>query len=362
MKRIIRVFPRRTAATPMDELAYVGGPDLFAMADKIMISVAFTWDIPEAERLEKAWRGVAPVEIGGPAYNEPGGEFTPGLYLRDGYVITSRGCPNRCWFCAVPKREGGTLRELEIKDGWNVLDDNLLACSENHIRAVFKMLKKQKHKARFTGGLEAKILQDWHVELLADIKPKMIYFAYDTPDDYDPLSIASRKLHDAGIRSSSHSIGAYCLIGYPKDTFDKAEKRLNQVMDLGVMPYAMLYRNHEGIIDSEWRKFQRTWARPAIMYAAAVADARRTGRQLGAPIDLTPHVIKLGYGRHDCDDIIMYAAGKAEARSMGRQTGAPIVLVKPEGFDVAKLDYDAALNYQWLLDHPNNGVTIEGGE
>jgi radical SAM superfamily enzyme YgiQ (UPF0313 family) len=115
------------------------------------------------EKLEKAWRNVAPVTVGGPAFDEPGGEFVPGMYLKPGYVITSRGCPNNCWFCQVPKREGGVIRELEIKDGNNILDDNLLACSEDHIRKVFDMLKKQKYgRPFFTGGLEA-----------ARLKPRM---------------------------------------------------------------------------------------------------------------------------------------------------------------------------------------------
>lgn len=49
--------------------------------------------------------------------------------------------------------------ELPITDGYNVLDDNLLACSEKHIHDVFDMLKRQKEKPIFTGGIEAKILK-----------------------------------------------------------------------------------------------------------------------------------------------------------------------------------------------------------
>ena len=41
-----------------------------------------------------------------------GGDFVPGRYLAPGYVITSRGCPNRCWFCSVWRREGA-LREFQ---------------------------------------------------------------------------------------------------------------------------------------------------------------------------------------------------------------------------------------------------------
>ena len=123
--RLIRVFPRRTRATPDDPLAYVGPPDLFAKADAVHISVAFTWDMPAAEQLAEQWQHVAPVTIGGPATSKAAGDdFTPGQYLKLGYVITSRGCPNHCWFCSVWKREGPTVRELPIKDGWNIQDDN----------------------------------------------------------------------------------------------------------------------------------------------------------------------------------------------------------------------------------------------
>ena len=38
----------------------------------------------------------------------------------------------------------GNLRELPITSGHIVLDDNLLACSEKHIRSVFDMLKLKK--------------------------------------------------------------------------------------------------------------------------------------------------------------------------------------------------------------------------
>ena len=85
---------------------------------EVHVSVAFTWDMERAERLAYAWERIAPVKMGGPAFNQPGGEFVPGRYLRDGYTITSRGCFNFCWFCAVWKREKG-LTELPIHDGWN---------------------------------------------------------------------------------------------------------------------------------------------------------------------------------------------------------------------------------------------------
>ena len=192
--------------------------------DEVHVSVAFTYDLPEAERLAEVWQKTGiPVKLGGPAMNEPGCDFVPGRYVRPGYVITSRGCNNRCWFCAVPKREGFRLRELPISEGSIILDDNLLACSETHIRAVFAMLKNQPERPIFTGGLEAKLLRPWHVEILRDVKTKRFYCAYDTPDDYEPLVAAGKLPTAGGVTRESRKPKCYVLVGYPRDRLHKAE-------------------------------------------------------------------------------------------------------------------------------------------
>lgn len=260
-----RVFPRITNATPHDEYAFYDAPGMFLPPiDEVHISVAFTYDLPQAERLARQWEHIAPVRIGGPALDEPGGEFVPGMYLKPGYVITSRGCPNNCWFCQVPKREKG-LRELEIKEGNIIQDDNLLACSDKHIKDVFAMLKRQRYgKPRFQGGLEAKLLKKWHCDLLKDSNAESIFFAYDTPDDREPLFEAGKMLYGAGMKIKS-PLRAYVLIGYPKDTFEKAEKRLIDTIKAGFMPFAMLWKNEKGEEDRAWRKFQREWCRPIIV-------------------------------------------------------------------------------------------------
>ncbi len=265
--KIARVFPRKTNATPTDEYTFFSYPGLFLPPiDEVHVSVAFTYDLDKAYELAEQWRDIAPVKIGGPALDEPGGEFIPGRYLKKGYVITSRGCPNRCWFCSVWRREGNEVRELPITEGNNVLDDNLLACSDGHIRDVFAMLKRQKYgRPMFTGGLEPKRLKDWHVKELRELRPKEIFFAYDTPDDYEPLVDAGKKLLAAGFTTASHVLRCYVLIGYPGDTFDKAEDRLTQAIKAGFLPMAMLYRDHKGKRDMQWARFQQFWARPATV-------------------------------------------------------------------------------------------------
>ena len=266
-RRIIRVFPRRTRATPTDDLAVVGrGPELFDQADEVHVSIAFTWDLPFAEKLAEWWKPVASVTIGGPATGQRGESFEPGRYVRHGYTVTSRGCPNRCWFCSAWKREGNEVRELPIRDGWNVLDDNLLACSETHIRAVFAMLARQNVAPQFTGGLEAARIKPWHAEELRKLKPKQLFFAYDTPDDLEPLREAGKTMLAAGFTTASHTLRCYVLCGWPQDTPDAAATRMAETMDAGFTPMAMAWRSAAGKRSPEWARFQRQWARPAIVH------------------------------------------------------------------------------------------------
>lgn len=154
MSRIARVFPRRTSMTPTDILAFVDcPPPLLAMpeVDEVHVSVAFTWDIPKAEWLAKQWEQLGvPVKMGGPAFNQPGGEFVPGLYVKEGATITSRGCPNHCWFCAVPKREA---LEAKLKAAMTRYEEN------THAAANSPKGSKDRHRASARA-------RDWYLNVI----------------------------------------------------------------------------------------------------------------------------------------------------------------------------------------------------
>jgi len=100
---------------------------------------------------------------------------------------------------------------------------------------------------------------------LATLKPKSLFFAYDSPDSSEPLFEAGKLLLKNGFSRRSQKLRAYVLIGYPKDTFTMAEKRLNETMEAGFIPMAMLYRDKSGKRDPEWVRFTWPWSRPAIL-------------------------------------------------------------------------------------------------
>jgi len=258
---VIRVFSRRTKMTPDDPLAFVGDPPLFRPPEMpVRVSCTFTWDRPEAERLGRAWGDFyQDVQVGGPAFGDPGGEFEPGLFVRAGAVQTSRGCIRNCEFCMVPSREG-RIRELPIRDGYNILDNNLLACSDAHINSVFEMLSRQRKAARFTGGLDARLFQKKHADLLGQIRVGEMFFAADEQDSERHLHRIADLLGGFPV----HKRRCYVLIGFDGESIGYSEDRLERVYELGFWPFAMLYRDLYGRKwSSDWKALQRKWCRPA---------------------------------------------------------------------------------------------------
>jgi hypothetical protein len=130
-------------------------------------------------------------------------------------------------------------------------------------------------RVEFTGGLEARAMEDYQVGLLADLKPRPnCFFAYDPGDPFETLENAAKRLLAAGFTARSHRLRCYVLIGYPKDTFTLAEQRLKDMLRIGFTPMAMLWRPETPSADkwapgSDWRGFQRQWARPAIIHSKA---------------------------------------------------------------------------------------------
>ena len=257
---MIRVFPRKTAWTPTDALAFVGDPPLFRPPEKpVCVSVTFTWDIEDGMRLYRAWSDLyEDVRIGGPAFSDPGMWFTPGQFVKPGVTFTSRGCIKRCPWCFAQQREG-SIRPLPILPGNNIGDNNLLACPRDHIEAVFDMLRGQ-HAIELTGGVDTTLLKQWHVDHLKGLRIKQMFFACDTPAGLPPLERAGDLLSDF----PEYKKRCYVLIGHNGEDIIDAEKRVERVYELGFLPFAMLFKSkNPKVWSKQWKALARKWMRPA---------------------------------------------------------------------------------------------------
>ena len=273
---MIRVFTHKTKWTPDDDLSFIGWPPLFRPDDQpVKVSVTFKCDIELGQRLKDAWSVYySDVQLGGPAFDDPGDEFMPGRFIKSGVTITSRGCSKRCPWCFVPKREG-PIRELPIVAGNIIQDNNLLACSKSHIFKVFEMLQTQK-KVKFSGGIDSTLLKEWHRPLFDSINLYEIWLACDSWASVKPLIKAVEILNGMPINKKR----CYVMIGFNGETLSQAESRLEMVYGLDLLPFCQLYQGDKKIIyDDDWKSLARKWSRPAA-YRSANNPIQKDAKQM----------------------------------------------------------------------------------
>ena len=130
-------------------------------------------------------------------------------------------------------------------------------------------------------------VEDWHLEGFARLKPRPVFFfAYDDPDRCtksppEAMRAAAAKMLAAGFTAASHRLRTFVFIGFPQDTFEKAEARLREMVAIGFTPYAILWQPETPSAEKwrpapEWKKFQRSWARPACIYPSSTTDHEQT--------------------------------------------------------------------------------------
>jgi len=260
--------------TPRDDYAFIGDPPsemIRPQADEVHISCTFTWDIAKAKRLVGAWgQYYSTVKLGGCAVGSPANGFLPGMYVRQGVTFTSRGCNNQCPWCLVPQREG-KLRELDIQQGNNVLDNNLLQCSKEHRAKVFDMLRSQ-YSVELSGGLESALITGNIADDIRALRISQVFLAADTKSALKALEKALSRL-----QLPRDKARCYALLAFGGETISDATERLEAIWELGAMPFAQLYQHPAQYIDysQEWRHLARTWSRPACMKTLHKSKPRR---------------------------------------------------------------------------------------
>lgn len=216
----------------------------------LYISVPFTWLLTEAYQIRDRWKGRA--LIGGPALMQPNecDGFEPILFHNPLATFTTRGCPNRCGFCAVPKLEGDFREIQNFRPAPIICDNNILASSDKHLRNVIEAVKHYP-EVDFNQGLDARLFTEYTADLLQDLNCKM-RFAFDSWASEPSVKRAVDICHNRGKKD----ITIYCLVGY-KDTPDEAKDKLETIRSWGCLPFPMRYQPLDAIeknsfVGDEW--------------------------------------------------------------------------------------------------------------
>jgi len=262
----IRVFPRKTEYTPVDELSFVGSPPGRLPTKKafVSISVAFTWDRDRGVELAHEWsKHYNYVSLGGPAFGSYAGLFVPGRFIREQYYLSSRGCNKRCPWCHIWKNEG-LIRELQPfhPQSYCLEDCNLLACSQSHIEQVFLRIAES---AKIQGtvpqmsAFDARLFTEHHLQLCEDIGLKHVTFACDFPGAEIHLQRIFPMLQDKPQEWRECCV----LLGY-HGGLESGLEQIQKVIDSGFFPAVMLYQDDSDTFrhySTEWMDIQVKYPR-----------------------------------------------------------------------------------------------------
>ena len=163
------------------------------------------------------------------------------------FVFTSRGCPNKCAYCAVWRIEPEQWINPHWRDAIDedkpyvmISDNNLSACSFEHIKEVVNYCIDHNKRIVFDNGFDCKHITQEMAELLGKAKYTRsgMRLAFDRIEEDGIFQKAVNLLIDAGVPKSQ--IMAYVLFNF-HDTLEEADYRMRVCADLGIRPYPQKY-------------------------------------------------------------------------------------------------------------------------
>lgn len=165
--------------------------------------------------------------------------------FKSAYGFLTRGCPNHCSWCIVPKKEGGIRPESDIEDILQdrksaVLMDNNVLASDFGIRQIEKIVKL-KIKVDFNQGLDARLIDRQAAKLLSQVRwLAPLRMSCDTMVMLKHIKKAVRYLREYNCTPSRYFI--YVLV---KDS-GEALKRIRLLDKWGLDPFAQPYIDFTG--------------------------------------------------------------------------------------------------------------------
>jgi hypothetical protein len=248
---------------------------MFQNYDKVYMSKVFTWTPDNMD----IWN--CEVEKGGTGYDihknlpdeidrlQPDYSIYPNIDNKTAYGFLTRGCPNHCKWCIVPKKEGMIrpymdIEEIAINGRKNVIlmDNNILA-SDYGLAQIEKIIDL-KIKVDFNQALDARLVTPEIAKMLAKVKwIKRIRFGCDTPKQIEECERATALIDEAGYKGEYF---LYCIL----IDFEESFNRINYWKKKNVhryIPHAQPYRDFtRNQIIPLWQKDLSRWTDRKELY------------------------------------------------------------------------------------------------
>lgn len=226
-----------------------GDPGLFGgPADRVYLSVIFSWHAPVAAEIAYRYKAHADVECGGPGMfalarwwrERTGLEIHRGLderfeRQRGNYRMTfaSRGCPVGCSFCVVPRLEGlAQTLDWDFRPAPILCDNNLSALPVEFQEHVIRRYRETDTRlADANSGFEPQAFDEETYRRWKPILRGPWRFAFDTTDEETHVKRMMGILKDEPGRRKQ----VYVLIG--NEPIAACYERAQRVIEWGGEPY-----------------------------------------------------------------------------------------------------------------------------
>lgn len=191
------------------------------------------------------------------------------------YGFLTRGCPNKCKWCVVPRKEGGVAPYMDVEEiaieGRHklvLMDNNILAAGEYAVEQLEKIIRKG-YKVDFNQALDARLVDDRFARLLAKVRwldHNRIRFGCDTRGQVEECERAIRMIQDYGF---SGQFFLYTMLTSDfRECYDRLSHWWHRMRDVRdnhngcmVYAYAQPYRDpyNPGTAIPQWQKDMAGW-------------------------------------------------------------------------------------------------------
>ncbi|MBO7266717.1 MAG: radical SAM protein, partial [Bacteroidaceae bacterium] len=159
---------------------------------------------------------------------QPDYSIYPSIDKKTAYGFLTRGCPNRCKWCVVPKKEGKVKPYMDVDDiaidgrtNLILMDNNILA-SDYGLQQIQKIIDRR-YRVDFNQALDARLVTPEIGKLLAQVRwLTFIRFGCDTPKQIKDCERAM-----ALIDAHRKVPGSYLMYTMISDDMQEAYHRLS---------------------------------------------------------------------------------------------------------------------------------------
>lgn len=194
---------------------------------------------------------------------QPDYSIYPSVDNKTAYGFLTRGCPNKCKWCVVPKKEGAVkpymdVEEIAVDKRTNlVLMDNNILASDYGLEQIEKIIKLGL-RVDFNQALDARLVTTEVAKLLAKVKwLNYIRFGCDTTRQIQECERACELIDGFGYKKEYF---LYCILM----DFEESFKRVNYWRSKGfrLLPHCQPFRdvNNPRQIIPQWQKDLARWA------------------------------------------------------------------------------------------------------